>query len=287
MIAGAQKAGTTSLSSYLGQHPDTVKNRQREMAYFSRDMLYEQGYESAFQRYYPEGVDSGQIVLAKNVDVMYDEPSMMRLHRHNPSCRIIVSLRDPVERAYSAYWYLRRVGRETAPSFEEAIESTPKSNPESEKRFFGDYLNRGRYAPQIRALRETFGARNVKVFLLRELKEEPATVLRDTFEFIGVSPSFVPNTDRQRNVRKKARSEIAARLIAGIKGTQHPIKRFARRVIPDSWARALRQALEGANEAAFSPPPMSDEVRDRLAAYYRGPNRELAGMIDKDISHWT
>ena len=286
MIAGAQKAGTTSLSGYLGQHPAVVENRQREMAYFSRDLLYEEGYETAFQRYYPDGIGEGQIVLAKNVDVMYDETSLQRLHQHNPSCRIIVSLRDPVERAYSAYWYMRRVGRETTDSFEEAIASASRS-AQDETNFFGDYLNRGQYASQIKRLRETFGTKQVQVLLLRELKEQPERTVREIFDFIGVSSAYTPTFERRRNVSKRARSETFARMMASIKGSANPLKRLVRSVIPNRWAQDLRQMMERANEKGFSPPPMPDEIRSRLAKFYRKPNQKLAGMIEKDISHWT
>jgi hypothetical protein len=256
------------------------------MAYFSRDLLYEEGYEAAFRRYYPGGIEKGQAVLAKNVDVMYDETSLQRLYQHNPSCRIIVSLRDPVERAYSAYWYMRRVGREAADSFEEAIASAP-GPVQDEPHFFGDYLKRGQYASQIRRLRETFGTTQVHVVLLRELKEQPERTVQEIFNFIGVSPAYTPRFERRRNTSRKARSETLARMMASIKGSTNPLKRIVRKVIPNQWAQDLRQIMERANEKEFSPPPMPDEIRSRLAKFYRRPNQKLAGMIEKDISHWT
>jgi hypothetical protein len=287
MIAGAQKAGTTSLASYLAEHPELVGNQQREMAYFSAEMLYTQGYRAAFDRYYPDGVEEDQKVLAKNVDIMSSTVAMRRLYDHNPACKIIVVLRDPVERAYSAFWYARRVGREPEAEFEAALEASRNRVADLDSFAFGDYLERGLYAQQIKRLSRQFGDPQLKVILLEDLQDAPQEAMAALFQFIDVNPSFQPAMKQRSNPRKVARSDAVAWSLRRLIKSRHPVKVFLREHVPHSWARAIRSALEWINEKQAHTPPMSQDVRADLSQYYREPNRELEEIIDRDLSHWT
>lgn len=120
-IAGAQKSGTSSLSYYLEQHPSIKCHKPREISYFVRNRAYEKDFPSVFQEYYQDGVGQDQLVLAKSVDLAYIEKAAQRLKEHSPDCKIVMALRDPIDRAYSAYWHMRREGWETKKTFEKAL----------------------------------------------------------------------------------------------------------------------------------------------------------------------
>jgi hypothetical protein len=121
MVAGAQKAGTTSLLRYLSQHPGIQAHDKMEFGYFCRDEQYAQPESVVSERYYGAGDSSETVKLAKSVAIHYIKESARRLHRHNSDCKIILVLRDPVDRAYSAYWYQRQQGWETESTFEGAL----------------------------------------------------------------------------------------------------------------------------------------------------------------------
>ncbi|HKK08845.1 MAG TPA: hypothetical protein VKA44_08180, partial [Gemmatimonadota bacterium] len=126
MIVGAQKAGTTSLFRYLAGHPGLAAHPQREMPYFLVDELYAAGYEAAFEKYFGVGGDSGRLPLAKHVMAMYSQKAVDRLRGHNPEVRVVAVLRNPAERARSAYLYARRRGWEPLPTFEAALRAEPQ-----------------------------------------------------------------------------------------------------------------------------------------------------------------
>lgn len=173
MIAGAQKAGTTSLHEVLASHPDVHSHPQQEFGFFVDDKLFEGGFAREFIRAFGnEQVRPEQTVLAKSVGVMFLPIAAQRLADHNPSCRIIVSLRNPFERAISAFRYQLQVGREhPGTSFAQTLEREQKN---LSLETMGDlhhvaYISRGLYSEQVRRLFDLFGRDSVKVVKFEEL----------------------------------------------------------------------------------------------------------------------
>ena len=125
MIVGAQKAGTSSLLRYLAQHPDIHTHAQPEMTFFLQAREYTRGYEWAFGKYFTGQNSHDEIqdkhLIAKNVMVMHSPEVMQRIYEHNPEIHLVVLLREPVARAYSAYWWARRRGWENIKTYEEAL----------------------------------------------------------------------------------------------------------------------------------------------------------------------
>jgi hypothetical protein len=121
VIAGAQKSGTTSLKEYLRKHKKVISHDQKEFGYLVRDRKYKEGYEIIFEEYFGRDVSIRNVVLAKSVSVMYIREAMKRTQKHNDEIKITAVIRDPIERAYSAYWYMRQNGWETERNLEDAI----------------------------------------------------------------------------------------------------------------------------------------------------------------------
>src|SRR4051812_20619515 len=109
VILGTMRGGTTSLVRYLGEHPDVYVAPQKEVHFF--DEHFELGvewYEAQFEgrgdaRQFGEGTPA----------YLYGDIAMQRLKQILPETRLIVSVREPVERAYSHYWHQRARGYET------------------------------------------------------------------------------------------------------------------------------------------------------------------------------
>jgi len=122
MIVGAAKAGTSSLLHYLAQHPQiyTHTHTRPEMTYFTNEEEFQAGYEAAYRKYFGKDVPEQKVLLAKDALLMTRQAGLQRLHDHNPYVFVVVILRNPVERAYSGYWFNYRHGWEKA-GFEEAL----------------------------------------------------------------------------------------------------------------------------------------------------------------------
>lgn len=122
MIARAERAGTTSLGLCLGIHSrilwhlglDARSPRIGLDAFPSGASEEPDRLAREFRAAFPRDPRSGDFVLAKSVSLLHEPDASRRLRRHNPNCRLVISLRNPVDRAYSSYWYQRYRGAERA-----------------------------------------------------------------------------------------------------------------------------------------------------------------------------
>jgi hypothetical protein len=288
MLVGAPKAGTTSLYRYAAQHPDINSHSQRELSYFFSDDEYDRGYNECVAKYYPDAPFDQTAPLAKHVFTMYSPVAINRLKDHNPDARVIALLRDPVRRAYSSYWYARRRGWDTAKTFEQAIKweaDQPADDwlPHRDRM----HLRVGVYHPHIKRLLDTFGKNRVHVFLTDDLAADAPKLCRAIFDAAGIDPGFTPDLTTVHNPASAARSEPAARALAGVLKSKNPIKRAVRRLIPHGLARRTRHVLLGLNEKPFTPPPMNEETRGRLIDHFAPHNKQLAELIGRDLSAWS
>lgn len=283
MIVGAEKSGTSSLARYLEQHPDICSHRQREMTYFVNDEDYALGYEKIYSRYFPECQNESTILLAKNVGVMYWPEAVKRLWNHNPKCQLVVILRNPVDRAYSAYWYARRMGWENLKSFEEAIAAEPNRLKEGGlKRRYCAYLDRGIYHKQLSGLFEHFDKNQVHIFLVEDLNSEPINICHKLYNALGIDSDYVPEVSQQHNKAAVPYFPVISSLLS----SAHPIKKALRNFLPSMVSSQIRDKIRHWNEKTFVPPLMKQETRDYLINYFKTSNINLEGFLHRDLSHW-
>ena len=189
-IAGVQKSGTTALAQYLGQHPSLFLPPGKETHYFRWGLdtaVPTNRPISHLTRHYVTAPAGAQLGDATPV-YLYWPHSLNLLHDHNPNMKIIVTLRQPVKRAYSAWSMEYRRGRETLP-FSEAIREGRKrvsSAPQGVHLIYS-YVERGFYADQITRLIDVFDRE--QVFILRSDEIEAGHPAMEKLQiFLGVQP---------------------------------------------------------------------------------------------------
>lgn len=288
IIAGAQKSGTTSLFRYLGDHPRVTVHPQREMNYFLSDPVFEQGWERAFDRYFAGKHSDGSVIVAKHVMLMYSEKALDRLWSHNPDIQVIVCLRDPVERAYSAYWYARRRGWETIESFEDAVAAEAGRIAEDGWEAWKQcaYLHNGRYAVHVANLLRRFGREQVSVALTEDLERSPRDVCDRVLGSLGLEMSSEIDLASRYNTGRRVRFEWLARGIARVLRRGSWFKESIRPLVPDRLAHRARDAVYALNEKRGSRPRLDASTKRRLSERFTESNRELGRLIGRDLSHW-
>lgn len=282
IIAGAEKAGTSSLAKYIETHNKITSHKALEFTYFVNDDEYHKGYESAFSSYFEACEATTKILLAKNVGVMYWRKAIERAYQHNPDMRIICILRNPIERAYSAFWYARRLGREPITEFETAIALEPER-----LRTGGDlarycaYVDRGMYYRQIKQILSFFPRSNVFVYLFEDIKNNPIAVCEQIYTSLSLDKPNSFNISEVHNVASMPRSKLVLELL------NNPwLKRAIKSTIDTRKLRSLREKLVALNERRIDVPKMSKETRQKLAEVFAEPNRLLGELIDRDLSAW-
>ena len=195
LICGAQKAGTTALAEYLRGHPQLFLPKQKELHHFDDETL---DWSSGFRAERLNALHYHRAFLQAPADrvwgeatpiYMYWDAAAERIWRYNPAMRIIVILRNPIERAYS-HWAME-AGRGAEPlSFEEAIQRETErclsSLPQQHRVF--SYQDRGFYSAQLRRLWRFFGQEAVLVLRQEDLRATPRPCLDTVCRHLGVPP---------------------------------------------------------------------------------------------------
>lgn len=188
-ICGAQKAGTTALDAYLRRHPEICMANAKEAHFFDSEVFFQRDepdysiYHSAFDR-----KPSHRFVGEATPIYMYWYDAPRRLWRYNPDMKLIVILRNPIERAYSD-WNMERSRNSEALSFWDAIRFEPQRRrealPYQLRRF--SYVDRGFYTEQLRRLWTYFPEEQVLVLRTESLKSKPHETLQEVCDFLGAS----------------------------------------------------------------------------------------------------
>jgi len=286
MIVGVQKSGTSSLLRYLAQHLDIYTHPQPEMTFFLQDHEYKRGYEVSFAKYFSQ-CPKDKKLIAKNVMVMHSPEIMQRIYEHNPEIHLVVLLREPVARAYSAYWWARRRGWENIKTFEESLAAEEVRLKEDwfKWRQCG-YRYNSTYYPHVKNLINQFGRNHVHCFLTDELKENSQAVCQRLFKVLNINDNFEPLVSQQHNQAAIPRSEKFSFLFTQFLSSKSPLKRAIRKLVPDTAAYKLRETILNLNDKPFTPPPINPKTREELDNYFKPLNQELAELLGQDLSHW-
>lgn len=131
-----------------------------------------------------------------------------RIRQRLPEVELVAILRDPVERAYSAFLHQTRDGMETHLDFAAALADEPKRIQEGWSPLY-HYRAQGFYYEQLRRYYELFPADKIHVYLYDDLKKDFLGLMQNIYRDIGVDPGFRPSLEVQYNTRaypKTARS---------------------------------------------------------------------------------
>ncbi len=212
VIGGTQKGGTSALASFLRQHPEICMPEKKELHFFDREENFRRkpSYRQYHAQFKPR---KGQSQSGEATPIyMYWDSVPVRIWKYNPRMKWIVILRDPAERAFSAWKMETNRGRESL-SFAEAVKQEPERSRRAlplQERVFS-YVDRGFYAAQLRRLFHVFGPEHCLVLLNEDLRLHHKKTLQRTFEFLGVSKSFVP--DPADVFHHESESEAPAKLM--------------------------------------------------------------------------
>jgi hypothetical protein len=207
---------------------------------------------------------------------VYDDQAIGRMARVVPDARLVVLLRDPVERAYSQYWMQRSAHHESL-GFAEAVaaEAERLRSGDPLARAYYSYVDRGRYLGQLQRMREHYPAEATLVVLYEDLRDRPEETYRTVCRFIGADPGRVPSgLDERANQHRSYRSDRLRHMTHRVR-RQGPIGRAAAHVLAKANSRPTRY------------PAMDAATRVRLEQEYAGPNAALAAWLGRDLHEWA
>lgn len=252
VIAGAARSGTTALARALGDHPEVFFTEPKEVHFFAH---------AGAPRHYPGPGDDAAINEPMVSDparfaALFDgateplrgegsvstlfapEVAIPALRAHaEPDTKVIVVLRSPAERAYSAFLYLRSRGHETAERFVDGLAAEPERVAAGWHHMW-HYRGMSRYDQQLPAFAEAFGPR-LLVVDFDDLEAAPTDTLADVAAFLGLDPSVPVTMAADVNRGGEPRSAAWSALINRVRTTP-ALNRLARSVVPPQVRTQLR-----------------------------------------------
>jgi hypothetical protein len=306
-IIGVPRCGTTSLGSYLRQHPQICFSHPKEPHYFSklapsiglasmRETYLARcfaGYDPALHRAVGEG----------SVSYVYSTEAIETILSFNPGARFIVMMRDPLEMLPSYHMRLLFILQEDEASFERAWslqdarargEHLPRRCLDSEVLRYRDVA---RYAVLLRRLFSLVDPQRCLAVLFDDLKRDPRGVYERCLRFLGV-PSDGRSVFAIREPSRKYRYASVQQLVYPPLGTapslaveieRRALRRGTQNGRPGARKRLtarLRKRLKNWNTVHAQPEALSPAMQDTLCRAYARDVGDLADLLQRDLSHW-
>jgi Sulfotransferase domain len=215
LIIGSQKCGTTSLYNYLTQHPCIYPAFTKEVGYFDRyysgDLnWYRSHFPSSLHKYYRHNLRKRPFLTGEaSTGYIVIPQALQRIAHIMPHIKLILLLRNPVDRAYSHYHHSRRRGRETC-SFEEALQQETARIGRHWQHMIAegvyslevdDYAYRriGIYVHQVQVLMRLFPREQVVIVTTEQLARSPEAVFTRVVRFLELPPWQLRNFERHNS----------------------------------------------------------------------------------------
>lgn len=276
-IVGAPRCGTTSMYTYLKQHPEIWVSIAKEPHFFGSDLSPMPGTireESLYLELFA-GAGDRPCVGEGSVWYLSSERAPHEIRTFAPDARILILLRDPVQMAHSLYSLYSRTGNEDLPTFEEALAAEPERR-EGRRIPAGAYFPEGllytdaaRNAAKVERYFEVFGRENVHCVLFEDFTRDTAAVYRRTLEFLGVDPGFEAELDPQR-ASQRVRMQAILQL----------------RRAPEEVRRRMQFKEMKQHESAAPRARLSEELTARLRDLFAEDVTRLGELLGRDLGAW-
>lgn len=285
IVIGAAKAGTTALYWYLREHPRVFMSPLKETNFFaygvdeSGQLLYGDpemhkfpirtlgAYEDMFA-----GAD-GHSAVGEASPIYIECPQTAgRIAETIPEAKIIVGLRNPVDRAYSDYqMYLRSRGKKLDPRVDLRIDAD-WAQPDSH------WMRIGRYHEMLAPYFEVFPRRQIHAYVFEDMKANSLEIVRDIYRFVGVDPDFRPDLNTPHNV-----GGVPARMAVEKLLTSKRLRALVEPLVSESFVNLARRIR---TKNLRKPPPLPEEMRAHMVDSFRDDIMATQGLLDLDLAHW-
>jgi sulfotransferase family protein len=296
LIAGVPKAGTTALHAALSRHPGLYLSPVKEPKYFLtgdepppakgggpgdaltyREHVWQRDKYQALFAAAPPGALKGEATPL----YLHDQQAMRRIRDLIPDARLIVVLRDPVERAHSNWAHLWSAGLEPIGDFVQACAEEGK-RVQAGWASFWHYTGLGKYGEQLSHAFTLFPRERVLVLRYRRLVDEPAATLDLLCEFLGVQAGLLTEIPRE-NVTAHPEHTLAHRCAALGMRASHAVGQLLPGTAGTAVTSRVERFLQRGNRERQ---PLSWDQRNELLAGFASDIQLLERVLGDDFSDW-
>jgi len=293
LLVGAAKCGTSSLHKYLDQHPDVFMSKVKEPRFISSqvtpfplngpgDHKVEAWYVKKYADYvklFEEARDYPAIGESSADTLYFHIGTIPVIKQYLGDPKIIIMLRNPVKRAFSAYQHLVRDLREDL-SFEDGIQEEPNRIKNNWELIY-HYTAVSLYYDSVKAFMDNFT--NVKVILTEDQERRPQQVIRDIFRFLNVDPNCDVNTEIRYNMSGKPKSQWLHQFFFQGNMARRLAQPFVRTLFSQETRVRIAQKIQEKNLTRMT---INPETKVILHQYFEEDIRKLEGLLHRDLAIW-
>ena len=291
LIAGTARAGTTALHYYLRSHPEIFLPTQKEPCFFcfsENKKSYKKGKFSFIvtkpEKYFGLFDKAGHHQVAGEISTPY-----LYLHKQTIQAikknyigavlpKIVIILRNPIERAYSHYLWKVRDGREQL-SFYDSLKQEDARIKDNYSIDY-HYAHRGLYAEAVKNYLENFP--NVKIILFEDFKNCFENTMSELLIFLGVNEKF--NFIRTEKINSSSSPKFPA--LSKAFTFESKTKYMLLSYVPDGIRLRIKEQFYRINSINTLPPPLSGDARKYLMKFYQKNILELQSVTGLNLNSW-
>ena len=280
-IVGAPKAGTTSLYKYLENHPDVFMSALKETNFFSYQEIEEQ------KLYYKEkgiGDWKNYLTLFENaggkkaigeasVSYLFYPKTAAAIKEKYIEARIIIMLRNPVERALSHYFMDYKMGYMNR-KFSDIVFRSRETH--LQKMQYQQYIELGLYAEQVKRYIDAFGREKVMLIFFEDFKANTASEVKRLYRFLNVEEKFLVDTTQKHNAFQTPRNKFFLALYRF-----DGLRKILKNILPASLLKKIKSSLMTDKKEA-----VDENTIAHLKKLFEPDVRELEKLLNRDLKSW-
>ena len=272
-IVGFPKSGTTSLHYYLNQHPDVCMSNIKEPNFFSSNEIAELYYDNTVIKTMSDYIKlfdhpNNKILGESSVSYIYYSSVAKKIFNYNNNAKIIIILRNPVDRAFSHFLMDNRLGYCNI-NFKEVI-----SNPKKYPLFYQQYVDIGHYYEKIKVYIDIFKKENIKILIYEDFIKETQKYVNEVFDFLEIKRFKVDISPK--NSYEKPSNFILEKLY------KFKILRYLFNLLPVFLINAIKSIFF----KGVSKPILDADLKSKLFNIYEYSFIKLSGLTQKDLTKW-
>ena len=280
-IVGAPKAGTTSLYHYLNEHSEIEMSSQKEPDFFSdqslqkKKLYYDKNRIDTLEKY-NSLFEREDVILRgdSSVSYLFYEDVPHKIITYNPDAKIIIMLRNPIDRAFSHYLMDYSLGL-ISESFETIIQK--QSKHKNANLFYQQYIQVSEYSKQIKRYLEVFSKENIHFIDYEDFKNDSSDVVNSVFLFLGVNDDFQPYLKKKYNTYTAPKNSLIRYVYSFV-----ACRKMVANILSKNLSKTIRNLLFRSDKK----PQLTELTRNFLIKHFESDVRELSELLNKDFTKW-
>ncbi|MBD3310425.1 hypothetical protein GF351_04355 [Candidatus Woesearchaeota archaeon] len=286
---GFPRCGTTWAAHILRQHPEICFSKVKEVKFFNKytfsgtlNTSFEKGL-AYYRSFWPDPLPQNK-KLGEFTPLCMDEDAPKKIRQLFPDAKIIIFMKNPVDKAFSHYFGSKLYSSENM-SFEDALEKDRS------------IMRRMNYYKELKYYYDTFPAEQLGVFLLEDVKDNPYKIAEELYRFIGVHSSFRPDVTPQNKtpaIRYRKLNALKNFLFNLPIKTAHAIRpvmgeRVFIKLSNSSMVKAYdstRRKVSRMFQVDAKKPAIDPETRKQLYLHFKDEIDDIQRLTGKDLSCW-